>query len=97
MKEELPEAYNKPSTKSEESKMDQTGPSPASASSEPAETKTGGEEEKPASDSTTLAAPPSQGNVATASAAALASAAVKAKVSSFLHQRQLHLKVYHTL
>ena len=71
MKEELPENYK--STKIEV-KVD----SDSKESTEQVEGKTASPEVKPASVETMV--PPSEGNVATAAAAALASAAVKAKV-----------------
>lgn len=76
MKEELPEHY-KVSTKAEDSKTDLNETSGKDLP-EQLEGKSGVLEEKP---EVGLTAPPTEGNVATAAAAALASGAVKAKVS----------------
>lgn len=70
MKDELPDVYKKTSIKTDENKAE---------SSEQSDVKAGGQEEKSVNE-VELSAPPTEGNVSTAAAAALASAAVKAKV-----------------
>lgn len=86
MKEELPENYTKPAAKADDVKSEpsakespeQSEVKGESAAESGVESKAGVPEEKSlASDN------PSEGNVATAAAAALASAAVKAKVCHY--------------
>ena len=82
MKEELPDTYNKAPTKPEDNKTDSNEPKDSNGdSSEQIDTKAA--PEKMPTDAG-ISAPPSEGNIATAAAAALASAAVKAKVSMAL-------------
>ena len=84
MKDELPENYNKPTTKAEDVKTEPGttgGGKDATEQGEGgSESKAGVKESKGSAEDKVSAETPSEGNVATAAAAALASAAVKAKV-----------------
>ena len=79
MKEELPESYK---SKSEDASNGSATGSSGDTSMEVGEGKAKLPEEKP---TTAESGSPSEGNVATAAAAALASAAVKAKVNQYVY------------
>lgn len=79
MKDELPENYNKPAAKPDDTKPESITAS-AKDLSDQTEAKEESRSESKVDEKLLASDSPSEGNVATAAAAALASAAVKAKV-----------------